>query len=102
MTEDFTDRKDRASAWFRSLRDQCTAHDVPFFFKSWGDWSDTNVDLVACSDLDAYGWWTETGFAPHGVGSRFDGQMCMFRVGKARSGRLLDGAEHNAIPVVRG
>ncbi len=25
-------------AWVRSLRDQCQAEGVPFFFKSWGDW----------------------------------------------------------------
>jgi protein gp37 len=24
--------------WFRSLRDQCAAAGVPFFFKQWGDW----------------------------------------------------------------
>ena len=24
--------------WFRSLRDQCVAADVPFFFKQWGEW----------------------------------------------------------------
>ncbi|WMW64364.1 phage Gp37/Gp68 family protein [Nitratidesulfovibrio liaohensis] len=88
--------------WFRSLRDQCKAHDVPFFFKSWGQWSNTNAGLVACYNLDAYGWWTEKGFAPHGVGSIFENQMCMFNVGKARSGRLLDGVEHNAIPAGRG
>ena len=25
--------------WFRSLRDQCKAAGVPFFFKQWGDWT---------------------------------------------------------------
>lgn len=25
-------------AWFRSLRDQCVAADVPFLFKQWGNW----------------------------------------------------------------
>lgn len=24
--------------WFRSLRDQCSAADVPFLFKGWGEW----------------------------------------------------------------
>lgn len=24
--------------WFRSVRDQCVAADVPFFFKQWGEW----------------------------------------------------------------
>jgi protein gp37 len=26
------------AAWVESLRDQCIANRVPFFFKSWGDW----------------------------------------------------------------
>jgi protein gp37 len=25
--------------WVRSLRDQCEAHGVPFYFKQWGQWS---------------------------------------------------------------
>jgi protein gp37 len=25
-----------AGAWFRSLRDQCVRHEVPFHFKQWG------------------------------------------------------------------
>ncbi len=42
--------------WVRSLRDQCQCTDVPFFFKSWGEWLPTdsvdfyrgehNVDFV--------------------------------------------------------
>ena len=52
--------------WFRSLRDQCAASGIPFFFKQWGEWSDEGV-----------------------------------RVGKGRSGRLLDRVEHSAIPEVR-
>ena len=26
-------------AWFRALRDQCFASNVPFFFKQWGQWA---------------------------------------------------------------
>lgn len=25
--------------WARSLRDQCTSSDIPFFFKQWGEWA---------------------------------------------------------------
>ena len=25
-------------AWARSIRDQCIAADIPFFFKQWGEW----------------------------------------------------------------
>lgn len=58
--------------WFRSLRDQCKAHDVPFFFKSFGRTEDTHGDWPCA------------------------------KMGKSRSGRLLDGVEHNAIPAGRG
>lgn len=58
--------------WFRSLRDQCTAADVPFHFKQWGE------------------------FAPSGDGFGTN----VRRVGKHAAGRLLDGVEHNDYPKV--
>jgi protein gp37 len=36
--------------WARSIRDQCQAAGVPFFFKQWGEWGpaiDTDGDMVA-------------------------------------------------------
>ena len=65
--------------WVRSLRDQCVAAGVPFFFKSWGDWLPCNQ----ITDTDAE-----------------EGILCRnrFRVGKRRSGRLLDGREWSEIP----
>jgi protein gp37 len=56
----------------RSLRDQCEAARVPFFFKQWGE------------------------HAPNG-----SGRYSMIKVGKKAAGRLLDGREHNAMPEVR-
>lgn len=84
--------------WARSLRDQCAAAGVPFFFKQWGEWEPRNqwmrgvagARMVAIradgSDCDDY---ADT-FEPDG--QRFE------RVGKSRAGRLLDGMEHNAMP----
>ena len=67
--------------WARSLRGQCDAADVPFFFKQWGEW-----------------WPQEQGqYMAHPL---TDG-MCdaeFARVGKKAAGRLLDGVEHNAWP----
>ena len=43
--------------WFRSVRDQCAAAGVPFFFKQWGEWAEVDgghpnrvfdVDKVHC------------------------------------------------------
>lgn len=74
----------------RSLRDQCHAAGVPFFFKQWGGW----VPLQAGD-----GYW------PDDQRMRADGTMGaggwpMQRIGKARAGRLLDGREHNDMPGV--
>lgn len=67
--------------WARSLRDQCIAAGVPFFFKQWGEycypeqmprdtyqWVDAAVNLAGNGDYNT-----------------------PFRVGKKKAGRLLDG-----------
>ncbi len=66
--------------WARSLRDECAAADVPFFFKQWGAYLPTD-DIFATEDQDVC----------------IEGQW-MARVGKKGAGRLLDGVEHNAMP----
>jgi protein gp37 len=65
--------------WAQSLRDQCAAAGVPFFFKQWGAWAP---------------W-------PHWPEDRTEATapiMEMRRVGKLKGGRLLDGREHNERP----
>ena len=88
--------------WARSLRDQCAAAGVPFFFKQWGEWIGGEVFSVGTSQGHArhqdeaqsrFGgkrshWWS--GDVAGGVISTL--------VGKARAGRLLDGVEHNGRP----
>jgi protein gp37 len=54
--------------WVRSLRDQCIEADVPFFFKSWGEW------------------------APR------ENLLDMVKVGKRFSGFTLDGQEWRQFP----
>lgn len=86
--------------WVRSLRDQCEAAGVPFFFKQWGEWvAGCQTDL--CSSLpsnsvlmSAIG---DTGRAA--VSFSGDGDDCvrLFRVGRSRAGRLLDGRTHDAL-----
>jgi len=71
--------------WARSLRDQCQAAGVPFFFKQWGEHSpyyekaDTETGRIVLAEL------------PHGESRR---------VGKKAAGRLLDGREWNEFPGV--
>lgn len=75
--------------WSRSLRDQCQAAGVPFFFKQWGEWWplgqrsnswDGNMDHVP----------PETKL----------GEQLMIKVGKKKAGRLLDGKEWLQYPGV--
>lgn len=66
--------------WFRTLRDQCAAAGVPFFFKQWGEW-------VSVSEVEGAG----------GHHSFEDGATVR-RVGKTRAGALLDGCEHRGFP----
>jgi protein gp37 len=76
--------------WVRSLRDQCQAAGVLFFFKSWGQWTpiyttgpEFELSRLADDEVVMSG-------PGHGV--------VMKRVGKKAAGRLLDGREWNEIP----
>lgn len=88
--------------WARSLRDQCTAAGVPFFFKQWGEWwpigqmPDGWIDhqpkeLKNYTVLQLDGR-QEVIFPP--------GAMTCYKVGKKKAGRLLDGREWNEMPEV--
>jgi protein gp37 len=67
--------------WARSIRDQCEAAGVAFFFKQWGEWGSAK------------------GQPGHlAIGHVFDDGYQMIRLGKARAGRLLDGREWNQMP----
>ncbi len=70
--------------WARSLRDDCQAAGVPFFFKQFGEWypspyHEKNTD--------------------HG-GYEYDEVTNTVRFGKRAAGRLLDGREWNQFPEV--
>jgi protein gp37 len=58
-------------AWVRSVRDQCIATGIPFFFKQWGEWTPS-----------------VGGASANGMG----------RVGKKAAGRVLDGRVWNQFP----
>lgn len=69
--------------WFKSLRDQCKAASVPFFFKQWGEWCFS--ELV----------WSKNG---RGLEFPIEERWGMVRIGKVFAGRLLDGQEENNVP----
>ena len=83
--------------WARSLRDQCAAARVPFFFKQWGEhaphWHLHGAPVIAQSfDPDFARKVREKEVL---FGST---EEAMVRVGKKRAGRLLDGREWNEMP----
>lgn len=97
--------------WARSLRDQCQATGVPFFFKQWGEWADMSHSQIVASGpavsangnvhdwmrqsvtfadntertIDAHSW------TPHAT-------SLMYKVGKQAAGNLLDGIEYQQFP----
>lgn len=82
--------------WARLLRDQCAAASVPFLFKQWGEWVSEHHEaahpLGWCNSSAAFVTLTDDGLD-------YIGEY-MFRVGKYRASRLLDGVEHNGYPEV--
>jgi len=78
--------------WARSVRDQCQAAGVPFFFKQWGEWKPYSKRLGGGIFIKPDG--TKTC-----QGEYWDGQAAaMNRLGKKAAGRLLDGREWNERP----
>lgn len=79
--------------WVRGLRDQCQGARVPFFFKSWGEWVTENQSpediLLPGQSTIPHGW----------KGRKYEESV--YRVGKRRAGRLLDGREWNEAPEVK-
>lgn len=97
--------------WFRSLRDQCAAAGVPFFFKQWGEWADmwgAQIDgdgPVTTASGDVPDWMNRMVQFSSGVSKMVrahswtgHGTELMYRVGKKAAGAMLDGVEHKATP----
>lgn len=70
--------------WVRGLRDQCKEARVPFFFKQWGEWGNEpyrrGMEIYPSVTMD---------------------KEILFRCGKKKAGRLLDGVEYLELPGVK-
>jgi protein gp37 len=97
--------------WIRSLRDQCAATEVPFFFKQWGEWLPGENDMIDRPCKPAQWQDGETGIHstvdvdadrgnPEWRHFTEPGQPGAFalRVGKKRAGAMLDGREWREFP----
>jgi protein gp37 len=76
--------------WVRSLRDQCQAAGVPFFFKQWGEWieiDDYYYDVVLKHPEQRLGKVTS-----------FNDNTRMGWLGKKAAGSMLDGKEYKQYP----
>jgi protein gp37 len=88
--------------WFRSLRDQCAAAGVPYFFKQWGSWGPSseqawidddgsNRHILVAPDGRHGDTIADMLTAPRGI-------AWMRRVGKKAAGAELDGKAHRDFP----
>lgn len=90
--------------WARSVRDQCQAAGVPFFFKQWGEWAPgecaefpvTRTERVACYFGGEWSYSKLTSLVS--AETHVEDEPDVYRVGKSRAGRLLDGREHSEFP----
>jgi len=82
--------------WVRSLRGQCQDAGVPFFFKSWGEWSADYTEHDKRGVVAFDGWWSE-GW-PFGYGLDHPNSIEVYKVGKKKAGRMLDGRTWDEIP----
>lgn len=85
--------------WARSLRDQCKAAGVPFFFKQWGEW-------IPYECGEGYVWKAQNGeifsqdgetFQDKGI-KLYNNKLGFRKIGKHAAGSLLDGVEHKEFP----
>jgi len=93
-------------AWPRSLRDQCAAANVPFFFKQWGEWvparhfeNERGFRALPTFAKEKRWKYKCVGSTPWGL-HELPGcaPEAMYRVGKKEAGCLLDGTEHRNFP----
>lgn len=96
--------------WARSLRDQCAASKTAYFFKQWGEWLPRSHASQATRE--AYPTWDLLSLdgTRYGAATAWNGhddephdgdhEAAMYRVGKAKAGRLLDGVEWSEFPAV--
>ena len=92
--------------WARLIRDQCAAAGVPFLFKQWGEWRETDGPKAGADRRKIPGGthWLKRDGALIGGGSPLGrllspyGDYLVEKMGKKVAGRLLDGVTHDGFP----
>jgi protein gp37 len=84
--------------WARSIRDQCAAAGVAFFFKQWGAWCPGEVG--ATGRASAFGSMAPDGEFIRDTIVSVPPATLMLRFDKKANGRMLDGVDFNQFPRV--
>jgi protein gp37 len=96
--------------WARSLRDQCAAAGVAFFFKQWGDWAEVGGGKPNTEHVNeeppidsSNAVISPAGHRPGSFDEMRDGvsYRWMSRIGKEAAGTMLDSCEWKQFPVAR-
>jgi protein gp37 len=93
--------------WIRSLRDQSARTGTAFHFKQWGEWAPGEcADFAPLKTERTATWfvdeWSFGALTPReSEEMHYDDAPDLYRIGKKRAGRHLDGELHNAMPAVR-
>lgn len=83
--------------WPRSVRDQCRAAGIPFFFKQWGEWAPTSaVEIAKCGDRQTFRRKQFTAKDPATGAENVSAEV--FSYGKKIAGRELDGRVWDEYP----
>jgi protein gp37 len=85
-------------SWLRAIRDDCFRFNVPFHLKQHGEWAPARTDSECLYPLDG-----GPPFAPRVCGpdaQDFGDGFGAVRIGKAASGRMLDGRTYDGMPEV--
>ncbi|WP_296166565.1 phage Gp37/Gp68 family protein [uncultured Brevundimonas sp.] len=101
--ESGADARPMHPAWARTLRAQCQAAGVAFFFKQWGEWApvDQPADRLKAVTMTLDAVKRAITVTPEGQGdapAADASSSLMERVGKKTAGRILDGVIHEATP----
>lgn len=93
--------------WLRAIRDACFGEDKPYHHKQNGEWLAGHQYTAELAALDAGDVFSRFDSLDWEDGEPVDsdefdlGEHVVYRVGKKRSGRLLDGVVHDAMPAIR-
>lgn len=92
--------------WHRYARDWCLTNGIAYHFKQWGDWAPgeccnfSQLRTEKTADWLGDRWFFDRITSTQAIGLHRDDAPDLYRVGKKRAGRLLDGREWNEMPAV--